>query len=861
MHPSDSSSSDERLNSDGQGIFPWSDSSDEDADSDGNERAALPSSFSGDSVGLKISPRSRLPTVPDISVSSVGKKLVESTDTVRQQIAHFTALRQKRPIFQRNDLVLGEDMLFLSAGEEVDGYTSVGVELLHVLRFIFVNLVAVRKICRKHDRLLLNRMLGGYYQRLGVRSNAFGGRLDTLGESISRVSQTSNKDLVGFFGNTYKLVGNLDHRIQHLANSQTVKVISSCLSSALSEYEISRSRADAMTKLNSGTFTSVTPLRAGGVSKPSLLGGKDLLGTEPEKTDDAYTRDEPSTSSSIALTRLEYTVTAIHALREAAREKHDYFSSYVSRSCLSFCGYYPPCEGLDGCSRETLDFLVAYNPDSALLHNVDVLFEGLTRGKWRAVHLGELFASSIVASLIPEQTPLSTAKSMMVQEYDRVARALGLKSAFSDEPLESTKVYEGNAFSRRHISSLPREAFILSRWASFLYMVCLMRLCYPIAMSGSKSFLQMNYFMAHATSNIFVMSTGSSSALAATIIGVPNIAAMLISFSHCLILSGQPNSHRQHNNIRLFRVLFALASSFAIIGNIIHAHAINIGSIRLAIFGRFVFGLSTTEIPQRHLLSTSSHSFIVSESASLVFSRIAGTATGLFFGACIEALPLFVNALDVRFLRAANWLLILTWLPLFIAVCMRFRDLEYVTLKADGHRQEAVDAAAQRISDGSSSESDSPNPTRMLYGAERADPNDDLLTTLDKAKHPSIPSSHDSYQSKRNRAPGTPKKKRSKHWRNFVLRIRKLLDFHVGIPVSLFVLFVASFCVEAFFTGTPLVTNEYFGWNGAQASSFLGLLSCTTFLIQWICERVSRGFEDRTVIKVSSHPSSSFVYC
>jgi hypothetical protein len=427
-------------------------------------------------VGLKISPRSRLPTVPDISVSSAGKKVVESSDTVRQQIAHFTALRQKRPIFQRNELILGEDMLFLSAGEEVDGYTSVGVELLHVLRFICVNLVAVRKICRKHDRLLLNRMLGGYYQRLGVQSNA-GGRLDTLGESVSRASQKSKKDRLGLFGNTYKLVGKLDHRIQHLANSQTVEVISSCLSSALSEYEISRSRADAMTKLNSGTLAAVTPLRAGGVSKASLARGNDSLRTEFEKTDDAHTSDAPSTSSSIALTRLEYAVTAIHALREAARENQDYFSNYVSRSCLSFSGYYPPCEGLDGCSRETLDFLVAYNPDLALLHNVDVLFEGLTRGKWRAVHVEKLFATTIVASLIPEETPLLTAKSMMAQECDRVAQALGSILVFSDEPFnECAKGREGNVLTRRHISSLPREAFILSRWASFLYMVRLLRL-------------------------------------------------------------------------------------------------------------------------------------------------------------------------------------------------------------------------------------------------------------------------------------------------------------------------------------------------------------------------------------------------
>ena len=467
LHPSDSSSSDGRLSSDGQRLFPWSDSSDGDADSHKSERLVLPHTFSGDHVGLKHS-------VKDIVVgSSGGRKLVENSEAVQQQIAHFTALRQERTIFQKNDLVLGEDMLFLSAGEEVDGYTAVGVELLHVLRYICVNLVAVRKICRKHDRLLMNRMLGGYYQRLKVRMNGIVSQPNTLGESVTRVSQITSNDLFGFLGNSYKLVGNFDHRIQSLAESQTVKMISSCLSSALSEYEISRSRADAMTKLNSGNFTSVTPIRAGVISKPSFSEDNDFLHADLEGADDACTRDAPTTASSISLTRLEFTVTVIHALREAAREKPDCFSTYVSRSSLSFCGYFPPGEGLDGCSRETLDFLVSYNPDSALLQNIDVLFEGLKRGNWRAARLEDLFTTVIVASLLPEHIPISTAKVMMAKEHDVVAHALRITPSLSTEPSKLTRDLAVNPFSPESACSLPRGVFLLSKLASFLYMVSL----------------------------------------------------------------------------------------------------------------------------------------------------------------------------------------------------------------------------------------------------------------------------------------------------------------------------------------------------------------------------------------------------
>lgn len=476
LHPSDSSTSDERLSTDEQGLFPWSDSSDGDESQRANSSISKPNTFSVDKTGLKSCPRKINPTSQhdhDILGTAFGiRKPVENIEAVRQQIAEFTALRQERTIFQRNDLVLGEDTLFLSAGEEVDGFTAVGVELLHVLRYIFVNLVAVRKVCRKHDRLLMNRMLGGYHQRVQARSIGTTGRSDTLGKSVAHISQNQNTDFLSFFAdlNRYKLVGDFDHRIQNLADSETVKVISSCLSSALSEYEISRTRADAMTKLNSGAFTSITPIRAGG-GRSSIRIEKDLLQTHVENGDCAYNGDAPSTASSISLTRLEFTVTVIHSLREAAREKHDSFLTYVSRSSLSFCGHFPPAEGLDGCSRETLDFLVSFNPDSTLLQQIDVLFEGLKRGRWREVRMGELFTISIAASMVPDQTPLSVAKQMIANEQEILTYALRINPVLSLKSSLVSKHREVNPFMHGFAPSLPPESLFLSRLASFLYMV------------------------------------------------------------------------------------------------------------------------------------------------------------------------------------------------------------------------------------------------------------------------------------------------------------------------------------------------------------------------------------------------------
>jgi len=160
-------------------------------------------------------------------------------------------------------------------------------------------------------------------------------------------------------------LGLYDANLQQLANSRTVQVISSCLVLALSEYEVSRSRANALAKLNT-RVSGVPPARRENDErarqKPqqdqmSVLTGTDTeMGRLDEGDEDAAidSDDEggaPSTASIISLTRLRFTVTSVIALREAARFKQNMYSSYLSRSILAFTGPAVVGEGLDGCSR------------------------------------------------------------------------------------------------------------------------------------------------------------------------------------------------------------------------------------------------------------------------------------------------------------------------------------------------------------------------------------------------------------------------------------------------------------------------------------------------------------------------------
>ena len=123
----------------------------------------------------------------------------------------------------------------------------------------------------------------------------------------------------------------------------------------LCEYEVARSRADALTKFNSPQSPRKTLERSG--AGGSKYGSEQQHLLQPVLSEDEGFDGPPTTESFLSLTRLRFTVTSIFALREAARIKVDHYG-------------------------ETLDFLVAYNPDSALPLDTDTLHRGLYYGQW-----------------------------------------------------------------------------------------------------------------------------------------------------------------------------------------------------------------------------------------------------------------------------------------------------------------------------------------------------------------------------------------------------------------------------------------------------------------------------------------------
>jgi len=250
-----------------------------------------------------------------------------------------------QPMFHRWDLFAGEDLMLSTGVDEADAYVNVGVELLHLLRYISINAMAVRKVLKKHDKLLFKCMLGQ-----NENSDKY------PPECIDETSLERKR-----------LSGGADCHLQNLTNSISVDAIFESLQSALCEYQYEESRADTLKKSKVGMNTGFK------LFKGSERSWKTTESFEPPNTralsDTEYENNSKASSDylslpNLSLNRLEWTVMTISSLRDASKVVNAPFHAFFHRSALVVAGQ--DLRGLHGSSREALDLLLRFHPDEIL---------------------------------------------------------------------------------------------------------------------------------------------------------------------------------------------------------------------------------------------------------------------------------------------------------------------------------------------------------------------------------------------------------------------------------------------------------------------------------------------------------------
>jgi hypothetical protein len=556
----------------------------------------------------------------DASSSSDGEAqnldiTIEQDASTRRQIIMRDRMRMMRPLFQKADF-LGEDFSLLSAVDEADAYAAVGVELMHLLKFVCVNIIAVRKICKKHDRLLSNRMLGGYYQRLAAEAkksqNAHGGyhqfhwNEPQFGGTLSNPAASSS--------NGGYIYGIYDTKIQHIANSTTMQTVSSSLSIALADFEASQSRSallglgfePTMKEVVSTEQEVPTPRHRtsskshGGVLSYQLgghcfRGDDDSSAASQEKGD-----DNESTSSNVALTRLQFVVTSIFGLREAARIKVVPFEQYASRLFMTSTGPNVVGDGLDGCSRETLDLLCSYNPDAAYTLDSETLHASLKIGREN-----EGIGSVMVASLAAAAKG-SDMTSTSVKFRRKVSAAMCIKPQLAGEVDNSHSSLQAK---NRNILGLNTSSMVL-----FL----------------------VNYHCIVPVAHIHSIELGAASG-SALLIGAVNVTSMLSASVHVLLASKRKSFAKKHLDVSFFRLPLIISALFPLIGNILYSLSVNREDFRMALIGRLLIGLGSAEVLNRRLVSTiMPKESVNAEVASMVKKSMLAMTVGLLLGSLVD---------------------------------------------------------------------------------------------------------------------------------------------------------------------------------------------------------------------------------
>ena len=378
---------------------------------------------------------------------------------------------------------------------------------------------------------------------------------------------------------------------------------------------------------------------------------------------------------------------------------------------------------------------------------------------------------------------------------------------------------------------------------------------------------KMNYYIAHSTATAFVQGIGAHPAHSASIIGAASVGAL---FAALVQLRGMSREVERSESGMLttgfFRHRFLLYSVFPILGNILHAIAVSEGSIALAVFGRLLIGCGSAELLHRQLLSSylpAPH--VVFESANLVHSHVFGVFCGLVIGGFLALFDVKVDVATISSLHSGSYFMACCWLYHWLQLYRYFQE-SIATVNSQGDTKNIDFDDEYEVSLAESSDTGSPdNP---LFGpgslSTRCEAKSIQIGKLEAAyTSPRSAEKKDPFQkelcletdtllSKQEKkvVENVPKAKSSRSFKT-ITRLIKMLLHNVGIPVTLAVVVFVRISHEMLFTSCAIITNRYFQWNGSQACFMLGSLAAAILPVNYVVERISRSYDERTVIKRS----------
>lgn len=760
-----------------------------------------------------------------------------------EQLNLAEQLRLHRPIF-RSDQVLGDDFLLLSAVDEADAFTAVGVEFLHLLRYICVNAIAIRKLCKKHDRLLSSRMLGGYYHKLKNKSDGRDRcpnnyRLLNITPRRGNVKESSRKKWAEVPASTKSLVqqgkngmhmllGTYDSKVQDLANSLIADTLSESLELALSEFEVSRQRADRLSlipirKSQVASHESLIDLVTGGDADDLCYGfpSPKTFGFASKKPEDNFKEgsgdeedkmDEVSTSSSISLTRLRFVVSSARILRDEAVQRRHLFGEYLSRSYLVVDGntFVGEPQGLNGgCSRETMEFFSSYNPDLALIIDSHILEKALSPEE----HLEPLSRilgdnDSVDNASLPQHSRMNSGHSSSVISS-------GLPTHNQSSPVGLKR--------REYLFRLNLIAVVLNTVSSLVAIVS----CYQMA---SLTFNQMNYYIILPSAAKFCHTLGWKYAHSAVLIGITNLTSIMFLMyqSHHI-----HQSHTLNRGCSLKKIL-VISCLCPIAGNIFYSKAYENRYLSIAIIGRLLIGISSTELLSKHIILVFQvKGDATTEVARMKMAQIVGIVLAFLLGSFDiqeRRISFYSQSFVLNFNTMPGYIMAFAWIWLLILfLCFRFPAEEIHCISPVEKRGELSISASE-------------HEDHRHY---RIDSNYLLPGILSRSSAEHIVDEDDQsisvYKPHRSIKVGS--------MITSIQRIKKLVMYNAALPVTFLLYGSVNLIMEVILTSSVIITNRYFKWSVSHTGRALSLLAALILPVHLVTSFAITKTGERLIMK------------
>jgi hypothetical protein len=359
----------------------------------------------------------------------------------------------------------------------------------------------------------------------------------------------------------------------------------------------------------------------------------------------------------------------------------------------------------------------------------------------------------------------------------------------------------------------------------------------------------MNDYIIHATANSFVRFTGAHPAYSANLIGATSFAALFATGLQCYQLSNESLS-KDLSAVTL-RVAFVLAAVAALFGNIVYITGVSRQSIAIAVAGRLLIGLASTDLFHRQIVTDCLPPiYIVPESAHLVKWKVFGRVWGLLVGSILGSFNLHVTeTLTIGAFQSASYLMTFLWLvQAFRLFFLMPKSVKLIGRESRMEYDDELGASRGRTNSQSEefssdeSETERVTPESAHYHSSSDTTHDELKEKF-TAEQARVRLDDLSQHVVEERRP-------FRGLRTLMKRLRKFLMYNVALPITLALVVLAKISHEIFFTSCPIITYRYFRWSGSLAALFLGMLSVFVLLINYVCGTSTRTYDERSVIKV-----------